>query len=364
MAIDAPAPQGQYSIEQAAKPALETRHNQTTFDPIELLKEYPGRKMSPDSPPLHHLRIVLPNSEPQQSVRPEPTRAPESDRSREISGATGAPDTPARIYEFKHLANRASDHGGADAIVRLPENFDPTKPIHLLVYNHGLRSSVRSSFSETKMNEQLKDAPPNTVLIMPEWQANPASESSNQGRFAEPGRFRAMLQEVFDKTPALAGKSLKDVADISITAHSAGNVPAQSEIYKNGLADKIKSITLFDALYNGGAFDRWIKDNINDLARGSKQFQNFYTTDGGTAGNSLSELVRVRAMLRQAGLPGDKLAHDDNGSRTMEVNELAQKSIVFKRTDLAVKGRGTHMNVPNLYINRVERAARLREQDN
>lgn len=416
MTLDSHAPAAPYTIERAATSGSERQSGQI-FDPIALLKEHPShlqfaqkteRPNSTDIPigrsaeavthaqaeisppkslqapaagsegsttPRRHLHVVLPGPNEvgvrkpeteQKAPQPhEPSEKPkhpavEGDRVNHRPSAVTAPETPARAFELKGLKNRSSDHGGADAVVRLPENFDPTKPIHLLVYNHGWRSSVKSSYSETKMNEQLRNAPPNTVLVMPEWQASPAAENSNQGRMAEPGRYRGMLQEVFDKTPGLSGKTLSDVADIGIVGHSAGNVPALTQIYQNGLEGKIKSVTLLDALYNGGGFDRWINNNIHDLSSGKKQFQNFYSSDGGTAGNSLAQAQRVREMLRRNGLPLSQLTHDDHGATVMDSSQIAAKGIVFKRTDLKVGGLGTHMSVPNLYIGRVEKAARIR----
>lgn len=224
-----------------------------------------------------------------------------------------------------------------------------------MIYNHGFRSNVRSSFQETGMDSQMKNAPANTVLIMPEWQAKPASESSNQGRFSEPGRFKAMMQEVFDKTPGLAGKSFNDVANISIVAHSAGYAPSETEIYKNGLGHKVNSITLLDALYDNHGFDRWLKDNIHDLSSGRKQFNNFYS---GTSGNSTEQANRIRQMLKGAGLSESGFYHErSNGQRVLEPAHLAAHSIVFKYSNATVAGLGAHMSMPNLYIGRVLKAS-------
>ena len=142
----------------------------------------------------------------------------------------------------------------------------------------------------------MRNAPPNTVLIVPEWQRTPTANNGDQGRFAEAGMFKGMLEEALSKTPGLEGKTLKDVDSISIISHSAGFNPSISELYNNGLGDKVKSVTLLDSLYNGHAFDRWIEDNIKDLSTGKKQFNKHLF---GTAAESQAQAERVKAMLRR-----------------------------------------------------------------
>ena len=134
-------------------------------------------------------------------------------------------------------------------MVRIPANFDPTKPIHLVIYNHGFGSTAQSAFSDSHLAEQMASAPANTVLIVPEWQKDPGGRNSQQGKFATSGDFRGMLQEALEKTPELQGKTLNDIQSIGIIAHSAGYAPAETELYKNGLGNKVNSITLLDALY-------------------------------------------------------------------------------------------------------------------
>jgi hypothetical protein len=259
--------------------------------------------------------------------------------------------SPARIQELRRLDHRSADHATPDAEVRLPANFDPTKPIHLVIYNHGWGSNVQTALKDNKLDEQMSGAPDNTVLIVPEWQRQAGANSGDQGRFKEPGMFSGMLQEIFDKTPELKGKSIKDVDGITIFAHSAGYGPAETEIYKNGLADKVKSIVLLDALYDNTGFDSWIKQNASELAAGTKQFYNFFY---GTSDYSKQQAERVKRML-----PAGTVLEDYNhGGTVMDASTLAKHPVVFKYSNVKVDGVNEHLSMPHLYVGPVETAAR------
>lgn len=256
-----------------------------------------------------------------------------------------------KIYELNHLNNRAADHSTPDAIVRIPANFDPTKPIHLAIFNHGWTVSVRGAYNASHLGEQMANAPPNTVLIVPEWQRTAGASNSNQGNFSTPGKFRSMLQEIFNKTPELQGKTLNDVDGISILSHSAGYVPTSTELYNNGLEDKVKSITMLDSLYNSSEFDSWLQDNSTDIAAGRKRFYSFFFNDTGSENRSLAN--RINRLV-----PGANVLTDyNNGGNLLSAQEIAQHSIVFKYSNMRVDGQSEHWTIPRVYVDPVERAA-------
>jgi hypothetical protein len=220
--------------------------------------------------------------------------------------------------------------------VHLPANFDPNKPINLVIYNHGYGSTAKGAYSDAQLGQQMANAPPNTVLVVPEWQRQPGSRSSNQGNLAESGQYKGMLQEIFDKTPGLQGKKLDDVANISIIAHSAGFRPTETELYQNGLASKVKNIALLDALYDHHGFDSWLKSNIKDLHDGNKHFYNIFND---TTNASRQQADRVKQMARAAGLP--------------ETSD----SIVFRYSNRTTNGHGPHGSMPSLYFGAIVRAS-------
>ncbi len=250
--------------------------------------------------------------------------------------------------EFKELKldNRSSNHAGADALVYVRKDFDPSKPVHLVVYNHGFESTVSTALKRDKIKEMMSQSEANTVLVMPEWQASPGSRSGSSGPLGQQSKFANMIQEAMQKTPALQGASLNNVDKIDIIAHSAGYSPTETQIYKNpALAGKVHSITLLDSLYDRHGFDSWLQSNIADLSAGRKQFYNF--SNSSTASNSRAQAQYVQGLLRSNRLPTDNYVADygsSNGQVARHGAEMAQRSIVFASTTVR------HGEIPAQYI--------------
>ena len=279
-----------------------------------------------------------------------------SDKATALSAQNQAPDTPAKVIELDHLNHNAGNTHGPDAIVRLPENFDRSKPINLVIYNHGYSDSAKSSVKNAELNRQMAAAPPNTVLIVPEWQKDPGSRSSDQGNFKNRDQFKGMLQDVLDSTPELQGKTLSDVSHIGIVAHSAGYGPTTTELYKNNLGNKVNSVTLLDSLYDPKALDPWIQANLKDLCDGKKQFNNIFGDS--TAAHSKAQAQRVQEMLTQAGLPQSAMITDYNHSTSViDPAVMARYPIVFKYSTASVANKGAHSSLPNLYLDKIETAS-------
>jgi hypothetical protein len=80
----------------------------------------------------------------------------------------------------------------------------------------------------------------------------------------DPGYFRSFIEELLRDTlaPGLGGpRTLDDVADITIVAHSAGHMPLAALLDRQDLDDKVKNVVLLDALYDGrvGTYVRWLE---------------------------------------------------------------------------------------------------------
>jgi hypothetical protein len=263
-------------------------------------------------------------------------------------------DQPAKSYEL-HLRNGSGQHTTADAVVRVPSNFDPKEPVHLVVYNHGFDDSASSSYAKADLDRQLRDAPPNTVLIVPEWQASPASRSGADGNFGETNQFRNLVEEAFSKTPGLQGQTMKNVDTIDIIGHSAGYKGVERELYNNGLGNKVKSVTMLDSLYDPTGLDPWLKSNIHALSDGSKRFTNISNPGPkNTFGHSRDQADRIKGWLREANLPASNVYEDYNNSGSvMDIAKLQQHSINFKLSEATTEGKGSHSSLPNLYVRRV-----------
>jgi hypothetical protein len=265
------------------------------------------------------------------------------------------PGTPARIEALYNLDHRTSDAATPDAMVVIPPNFDSTKPINLMIYNHGWRDTASSSLRNAHLEDQMKNAPPNTVLLVPEWQQSPGSSgagASDEGRFGNGNFVSGLVQEAFDRTPELRGKTLADVSHVGIVSHSAGYVPTESELYKNpALAEKVNSVTMLDSLYDGHGLDRWIHENIGALASGRKSYQNIFNTT--TARNSIIQSQFVASELRKYGANENSGAFFiDYSSSVLSPEQLKRHSIVFRETSMP------HMEIPTRYVAAVEASER------
>lgn len=263
-----------------------------------------------------------------------------------------------RVTELR-LNNRASNHGGPDAVVHIPRGFDPTKPVNVVIYNHGFGSTASSAYRDNQLGQAMANAPPNSILVVPEWQSNPSSRSGDQGRLRQPGMFNNMLQEVFDRTDGLRGKRIDQVNSISIFAHSAGYGPLETQLYNNGLGSKVTNVTMLDAMYRPNGLDRWLKDNIRELHAGTKTFTNIFN---GTAAASRDQAQRIRGMLNAAGLPTSSMVEDNNGSQPLNSARMADKSIVFKFSSQSQGTQGPHFAIPSQYFGPVLDAASRRRR--
>jgi hypothetical protein len=270
-------------------------------------------------------------------------------------------NTTVELYGLEDMDHRVADHATPDALVYIAPGYDKTKPIHLVVYNHGMMTDLKQVEDTWKISQFMKNAAPNTVLFAPEWAEHPHDLSDKAGDFHKPGFFKDMLQEAFSKVPELEGRSLNDVSEIQLSSFSGGIFALASELDKNDIQNKVQGITLYDSLYKGNILDGWLQANIGDLASGKKQFYNFYFH---TWPASVQQMHRVKQMLAAKKLPISCLRCDLEDPHTvMPAEKVATRSIVFKNTMANIDDTFTgHMAAPRTYIPVVLQAYALRQK--
>lgn len=266
------------------------------------------------------------------------------------------------VHRLEDLEHRTADHSTPDAMVYIAPGYDDRKPINLIIYNHGMMTNLEDVEADWKLARSIQMAPANTVLVAPEWAVDPKALSDKAGQFHRPNFFRNMLAEIFSKVPELQNRSLdNDVEGITLTSFSGGLYALVSELHKNGLEDKVKSIALFDSLYRTGVLDDWLKKNIKQLAHGDKQFYNFYFH---TYPRSIPQAKMVKSLLAQNGFdPARCMRWDtDSPNIVMTPKRIANRPIVFK---YAINGDETlsgHNAVPTYYIPQLIKAMSLKQQ--
>lgn len=262
------------------------------------------------------------------------------------------------VFKLMNLHHHTGNHSTPDALVYIKNDFDPGKPILLMIHNHGLMEDIQTEFDAAKFASQLESAPHNSVFVMPEWAAVPSKHSSEAGSFHQPGFFRDMLAEIFTKTPPLKSVSIDDVSEIYISTFSGGFRATATEVAKNRLEEKVKGITLLDSLYVADTFDSWIEKNIKQISKGHKFFHNFFYD---TVSHSRSLARRTELILKKAGLTSNCLIKEYNSpDRVMTPFAVAKHGLVFKYTEVAAPPRNLHQSVNSHYLRIMLRALTLR----
>jgi pimeloyl-ACP methyl ester carboxylesterase len=166
------------------------------------------------------------------------------------------------VAELKAAAFRTP--GAPSVIVHAPAGFDPRAPLHLVVFLHGYNGCVNVLMaqgpSRCKAGAPERDgwdlgryhdaAGTNTLFVVP--QLVLAQRNGAPGAFGRPSGFRAFLEELLSKTltERLGGpRTMKNVASLTLVAHSAGYQTAFAIAERGGVRAQLKAIVLLDALY-------------------------------------------------------------------------------------------------------------------
>ena len=246
----------------------------------------------------------------------------------------------------------SSDH--PSAIVHVPDGFDRTLPIGLVVYVHGFDNCVANVLGDTdtectpgdgprratSLAAQLAESGRNALLVLPEVRFDEAS--SDPGALGDDGGFRALLDEALAALPPPLGPiALADVGHLIVASHSGG-YRAVADMITVGEVD-VDEVWLFDSLYGSTlAFDAWVMSRIPVLTLGARRFGTFYTSTGGTRANNEAMADRAAAWVANS---GDALV-DDRTTETWPDGTYAH-GLLFKHSML------THDGVPRYYVERM-----------
>ena len=164
--------------------------------------------------------------------------------------------------------------GVANVVAHVPEGFDPRPPLHLVLFFHG----SDQCFPQITLGGEVVCKPGTAPIVGAglAWKHDDAGTSTlfaapqfalwgggTAGRMAEHGYFRGFVEELLRDTfaPGLGGpKSLDDLEDVTIIAHSAGHLPLAALLDRGDLDDKVRNVVLVDAAYDGtiDPYLRWL----------------------------------------------------------------------------------------------------------
>jgi len=168
--------------------------------------------------------------------------------------------------------------GVTGIVAHAPDGFDPSAPLHLVLFFHGSDQCI----AQLALGGDVvcKPGGPPDVGAGVAWRHDDAGTMSlfaapqfvlwgggTPGRMGERGYFRVFVEELLASTfaPGLGGpRTLDDLADVTIVAHSAGHVPLAALLDAGDLDDKVANVVLLDALYDGAVdpYARWVERGV------------------------------------------------------------------------------------------------------
>lgn len=251
-------------------------------------------------------------------------------------------------HRIMNLKYSTAKHETPDALVYIPAGYDFDGPLNVLIYNHGLTNDLDQCFEFWELDKAMRYAPPNTVMILPEWAYDPHAYSAAAGPYHKPNFARNQLAEILKNTPELSNKSVDDINRITIATFSGGFRATQSQIERNGLEDKVAGLIVLDSLYEPDFFDNWLRKNIRDLVAGRKFYQNFYYD---TARNTRQQLATLRQILADANLPQSAIFNDMEHEKEVVGPDVIQKHpLCFVYTTMYTDERTPHQQAAYTYF--------------
>lgn len=148
--------------------------------------------------------------------------------------------------------------------VHVPEGFDPSGPLHLVIYVHGLRGCLPVLMGQGEARCAASDRPQlgwdlgahhdaaktNSVFVVP--RLGYGKRNGQPGTFGKAGGFRAFLEDLL--TGPLSEQldqryTTKSIASITLVAHSAGYETALAILERGDMGSRVRAVVLLDALY-------------------------------------------------------------------------------------------------------------------
>lgn len=229
---------------------------------------------------------------------------------------------PARAEGHKYhdeFFSAAEHYSDSTVTMFVPKNFRAADKIDFVVHFHGWRNTVAGTLEQFKLVKQLCASGKNAILIVPEGPRNAAD--SFGGKLEDTNGFAAFMNEAVEKLRASGAlaKTNFAVGSIILSGHSGGYHVMAAIVDHGGLAEKIREVWLFDALYGGTEkFVAWQKNQNGRLL-------DIYTDHGGTK----EETQKLIAAYQTKG--ASLFAGEDTNASP---ENLRTNNIVFLHTDM------------------------------
>ena len=231
--------------------------------------------------------------------------------------------------------------GGAQpsVLVHLGKGFTADGPLNLVVHYHGWANCIENDGEATgaactrggpvrvahDLIGQLDRSGVDAALILVERAFD--QSSSDDGKLAQAGVFRAMILELLPRIGALAGRNYteQDLGALVLSSHSGGYRALAHTLDRGGLTPHVRQVILLDSVYDNVAqFEAWAS-----AAPGQNRLAVVYTDGAGT--KPLSQ--KLASDARSWGAP----VVDDRTFATLTDAAFAAP-LLFKRSALSHDG--------------------------
>ncbi|MBI5607708.1 MAG: hypothetical protein HY902_02390 [Deltaproteobacteria bacterium] len=243
-----------------------------------------------------------------------------------VARATRSPLGVTLTLKLRHGPFPCAGKPWADATTLLfvSKDFDPKRPIGLLVHFHGHDGRAVHKIDDHQLREQVLAAGRNVILAMPQGPVD--APDSAGGKLDEPQGFLRFSSELLE---ILRGKKVREVLSkqalgahqawqrVAVSAHSGGYRVAARVLTEGGVA--VDDVYLFDALYGDvPLFRTW-------AGQPGKRLWSWYTRG---APEKLNQILMQR--LREDGAA--PVSEDPEGS--LNDGQFCRAQLLFVHTAL------------------------------
>ncbi len=214
---------------------------------------------------------------------------------------------PQRQNGYSHEGDRYPRRGHYDddsVAVFVPNGYRPGGRIDLVFYFHGWDRDLAGVLNSYQVIEQFVRSGKNALLVLP--QGPKRARDSFGGKLEDADGFKNLVGEVMAELRRRGTITTESPGDLILAGHSGGYHVIASILAHGGLADQVKEVFLFDALYGElPAFVDW-------HVRQQGKIIDIYTEDGGTRDES-RDLMREfdRCQVPYLAAKDAEVAHQD-----------------------------------------------------
>ena len=221
-------------------------------------------------------------------------------------------------HRYKDKVYPAEPHYRDSTVaIFIPKGLRVGRTVDFVVHFHGWNNHVESVLGQFKLIEQLAESRRNAVLVVPQGPRD--APDSFGGKLEDRDGFQRFMTDVLAALKADPRFAEAKLGRIILSGHSGGYHGIAFILARGGLAEHVKEVWLFDALYGQTEkFAAWLGNSQGRLAA-------IYTDGGGTK----AETEKWMTDLRVKGTA--LLAGND---REAKAAELRRNRLVFLHTDL------------------------------